>query len=201
MQFFEVEPMTWPQSQSMRVFVQGNCSADKLTPTGITLTNEINRNRGQCLVVTETDLFHLGDRAVWLDNLFLKIAFRSTTGDRSSKWPNLISVPPADTKQGERYVTRVTLEGDGVGPAGGLWADSDILIQGEKLISAAVLPACNQHAALLGGHISHSVISHATLTAQPPLPVHMLIVPGAMKVAYSHSWEGLAACAQSASRR
>ena len=51
-------------------------------------------------MVTETDLFHSGDREGRLDNLFLKNSFSSTTGDRSSKWPNLISVPLADTKQG-----------------------------------------------------------------------------------------------------
>eukprot|EP00892_Ulva_mutabilis_P002847 jgi/Ulvmu1/12563/UM091_0004.1 len=111
--------------------IRGNCTDDLSSPpAGVQLSAGLARTKGQCLLRAGSDMMQLGDTQIWMDNLFLKIAYPSIgVQDRSRQWPNLIAIPPASTQQGERYITRMTLEGDGQHPAGGLWADSDVLIE------------------------------------------------------------------------
>lgn len=99
--------------------------------SGSALSWDLDRARRQCLLLAQSDVFALGDQPFWMDNLYLKVWFPSSPASRSGQHPNLISADPSEATslQGQRYITRVTLEGDGLGPAAGLWADSDFLVE------------------------------------------------------------------------
>lgn len=118
--------------------------------SGSVLSWDLVRARRQCLLLAKSDVFALGDQPFWMDNLYLKVWFPSSSpASRARQHPNLISADPSATTslQGERYITRVTLEGDGLGPAAGLWADSDFLVEGAAplpTIAAAALSSRRQ---------------------------------------------------------
>ena len=64
---------------------------------------------------------------VWVDNLYLRaVAVNPVTPDRSRHYIGLVGSAPSEwplTGQGRRFVTRTTLQGDGLGPSTGLWAN------------------------------------------------------------------------------
>lgn len=69
-------------------------------------------------------------RRLWFDNLYLRAVFHNTENpDRGSHYIGLAGMPPLKwplTGRGARYVTRVTIQGDGVGPTMGIWADENV---------------------------------------------------------------------------
>lgn len=145
--------------------MQGNCSA-ALTPPLEAGELAVPLRAGQCVLVADSDLFLVTAQEIWIDNLLLRLA-----------WPNLA---PSDTTRknqyatliglsklaapGEHYITRVTFQGDGLGPGVGIWADSQGYVEGARPLAGprglphvpwcpaekvAVHGSCN---ALLGRH-------------------------------------------------
>lgn len=117
--------------------LQGNCSADLPLPP-IPGSLGFNVTPGQCVLYARSDLFTVLSTQIWIHRLYLRISFPTTTAmDDTRRWifASMISIPlSADTPQGERYVTEVTCEGDGLGPGGGIWADSDVYVGGVPLL-------------------------------------------------------------------
>lgn len=121
------------------------------------------------MLFARSDLFTVLSTQIWIHRLYLRIAFPTmTAGDEAREWTfaSMISIPPSPkTPRGERYLTEVTCEGDGLGPGAGVWADADVYIGGEppqdhsRSCTGAGPPACTSlsrpHArpAVIAGHV------------------------------------------------
>eukprot|EP00892_Ulva_mutabilis_P002845 jgi/Ulvmu1/12561/UM091_0002.1 len=108
--------------------IRGNCSADLPVPQSPgSLGFDIRP--GQCVLFARSDLFTVLSPQIWIHRLYLRISFPTTVQGRRWIFASMISIPPnMQALQGERYVTQVTCEGDGLGPGGGIWADSDVYV-------------------------------------------------------------------------
>ena len=85
-------------------------------------------------------------RRLWFDNLYLRAVFHNTENpDRDSHYIGLAGMAPLKwplTGRGARYVTRVTIQGDGVGPTMGIWADENVYAESAPRSPAACCPPC-----------------------------------------------------------
>lgn len=136
--------------------MQGNCSEGLALPPAVgTLVSPLRP--GQCVLVSQSDLFTVNVTQIWIDGLFLRVAHPtlSPSDDRRQwKFASLIGLTPGKSAssggprmQGEHYITNVTFEGDGRGPSTALWADSDAYVQGTHLylLPLHALLACMLH--------------------------------------------------------
>ena len=63
---------------------------------------------------------------MWLDNLYLRAVAVNPPAERKFHYIGLVGSAALKWPlrgQGRRFMTRVTLQGDGLGPTTGLWAD------------------------------------------------------------------------------
>ena len=92
----------------------------------------IDLRPGQCLMMAEEDMVPIVNPAIWLDNLYLRIS--PPTKDRAFVSVGLLSIPRMSWQFDEpgeavRFVTRCTLQGDGLGPSVGVWVNEDTYIE------------------------------------------------------------------------
>lgn len=78
---------------------------------------------------------------LWLDNLYLRLAYTGDAGARPWGYISLASFVflhwPVKG-QGRRYVTRTTFQGDSTGPGVGLWAEENTYIESAPLATNIV---------------------------------------------------------------
>eukprot|EP00892_Ulva_mutabilis_P002166 jgi/Ulvmu1/11950/UM082_0029.1 len=121
--------------------IRGNCSSPPSeiqlavlanTPTAVAL---LPMQPNQCLLFTHEDTFPTLTRHIWMDNLYVRMLFHNVPADSSREWgyASLAAFPPLVNRpyrwHGQHYVTRCTFQGDGLGPAVGIWADENAYIE------------------------------------------------------------------------
>eukprot|EP00892_Ulva_mutabilis_P002848 jgi/Ulvmu1/12564/UM091_0005.1 len=117
---------------------RGNCSAP---PTDIDLAvltatpgaaALLPFTENQCLIMSHDDLFPTLSFRMWFDNLYLRAVAHNLPPDaatRDAQYIGLAGMAPLRWPlqgRGARYITRVTIQGDGLGPAMGIWADESV---------------------------------------------------------------------------
>jgi hypothetical protein len=78
---------------------------------------------GQCLLVTDGDLFNIAAGSIWLDSLYIRL--KSTERDA---YPSLVNVE----ELGLVWMTGVTMQGDGESECRGLNIRTSAFIGGAK---------------------------------------------------------------------
>eukprot|EP00892_Ulva_mutabilis_P003267 jgi/Ulvmu1/1311/UM011_0039.1 len=97
----------------------------------------IGLHAGQCLLVSHEDLLPLVGPRIWVDNLYLRVAaVNEPAAKRGLSSVGLLSVPRirddvayAEPGRALRYVTRTTMQGDGLGSSVAIWANEDTYME------------------------------------------------------------------------
>lgn len=72
---------------------------------------------------------------MWYDNLYLRAVFHNTPLEQQNRQTHYIGLAGLAPLKwplrglGARYITRVTLQGDGLGPTMGVWADESAYLE------------------------------------------------------------------------
>eukprot|EP00892_Ulva_mutabilis_P002163 jgi/Ulvmu1/11948/UM082_0027.1 len=129
----------------------------------------------QCVIITNQDLLPTLSYRFWLDNMYLRVTYHNAPRERKDTYVSLVGLPQLHWPlrgEGKRFVTRTTFQGDGTGPAVGIWANEDVYIENctfANLGGDATTGCGNCSAAVISedGNVS---IAHSTFFDPSPFP-------------------------------
>ena len=85
---------------------------------------------GQCILLAAEDMLSILSPDMWLDNLYLRtLVPQNSTASRADSFVALTAVAPVAGNT-SRYMTRITFQGDNMGPTVGMFADEKVFIEG-----------------------------------------------------------------------
>ena len=138
--------------------MQGDCQGASTADLPVTTTSTQDLaplKAGQCILFSREDMLVLFTSDIWLDNLYLRALFENVPSgvEREGSFISLAAVPKnPGPRRGSvsRYMTRMTFQGDNVGPVMGLFADESVYVEGAVLlglytIDMSVKPCTSLH--------------------------------------------------------